>query len=203
MIRKFVERKKEFVMHNLRKQFNNGIFLIFLSGMLFQISAQTDKRIENIKKIYQETNGKIAESNENGEYSSIFLAEIVVNKNNGSYPAIGLFQTIYKFYYTYGDREKNPYPNRLLKIEIEIKRSANVERYEYLFNEKEQLIFYFDSKSETEKAIEKRIYFQNETAIKALLDEKILKNAETLKISKTTLTQKKKLASMFQNSLNY
>lgn len=190
-------------MHNLRKQFNNGIFLIFLSGMLFQISAQTDKRIENIKKIYQETNGKIAESNENGEYSSIFLAEIVVNKNNGSYPAIGLFQTIYKFYYTYGDREKNPYPNRLLKIEIEIKRSANVERYEYLFNEKEQLIFYFDSKSETEKAIEKRIYFQNETAIKALLDEKILKNAETLKISKTTLTQKKKLASMFQNSLNY
>lgn len=190
-------------MKNLRKQFNKSIFLIFLGGILFQISAQTDKRIENIKKIYRETNRKITESNENGEFSSVFLAESVVNKNNGSYPAVGLFQIIYKFYYTYGDREKNPYPNRLLKIEIETKRSANIERYEFLFNEKERLLFYFEAKSEAEKSIEKRIWFQNETPIKALLGEKNLTNAETLKISKTALIEKKKLAAMFQNFLNY
>lgn len=203
MIRKFVKRNKEFVMKNLRKQFNKSFFLIFLCGMLLQVSAQADERIENIKKIYEQTNRKIAETNENGEYSTVFLAELVINKNNGSYPAVGLFQTVYKFYYTYGDREKNPYPNRLLKIEIETKRSANIEIYAFLFNEKEQLIFYFDRKSETENVIEKRIYFQNETVIKSLLGEQNLPNAETLKISKTALTEKKKLAAMFQNALNY
>lgn len=203
MIRKFVERMKEFVMKNLRKQFNKSIFLIFLCGILFQISAQTDKRIENIKKIYSETNQKITETNENGEFSSVFLAELVVNKNNGSYPAVGLFQTTYKFYYTYGDREKNPYPNRLLKIEIETKRSAIIEKYEFLFDEKEQLIFYFGGKNEAEKLIEKRIYFQNETPIKSLLGEKIFTNIETIKLSKTALREKKKLAAMFQNALNY
>jgi len=203
MIGNFVERMKEFVMQNLRKQFNKSIFLIFLCGILFQISAQTDKRIENIKKIYGETNRKITESNENGEFSSVFLAELVVNKNNGSYPAVGLFQTTYKFYYTYGDREKNPYPNRLLKIEIETKRSANIEKYEFLFNEKEQLIFYFESKNEAENVIEKRTYFQNETPIKSLLGDKIFTNNEAVKLSKTALSEKKKLTTMFQNALNY
>lgn len=203
MIGNFVERMKEFVMQNLRKQFNKSIFLIFLCGILFQISAQTDKRIENIKKIYGETNRKITESNENGEFSSVFLAELVVNKNNGSYPAVGLFQTTYKFYYTYGDREKNPYPNRLLKIEIETKRSANIEKYEFLFDEKEQLLFYFEGKNEAENVIEKRTYFQNETPIKSLLGDKIFTNNEAVKLSKTALSEKKKLTTMFQNALNY
>lgn len=167
--------------------------------MFLNISAQTDKRIENIKKIYQETNRKISESNENGAYSSVYLTELVVNKNNGSYPAVGVFQTIYKFYYTYGDREKNPYPNRLLKIEVETKRSSNIEKYEFLFNEKEQLVFYF----EAENAAEKRIYFQNESSIKAMLGGKTLEKNDVVKISKSVLAEKKKLAAIFQNSLNH
>lgn len=81
-----------------------------------------------------------------------------VNKNNGSYPAVGIFQSVVKFYFTYGNREKNPYPNRLLKIEIETKRSSSVEKYEYLFNENEQLIFYFESKIRDEEKAEKRVY---------------------------------------------
>lgn len=167
--------------------------------MFFNLAAQTDKRIENIKKLYRETNEKIAESNENGESSSIYLTELVVNKNNGSYPAVGIFQTVYKFYYTYGDREKNPYPNRLLKIEIETKRSANVEKHEFLFNEKEQLVFYFEAENMTEK----RIYFQNEVSIKAVLGDKVLKNSDAVKLSESVLAEKKKLISIFQNSLDY
>lgn len=203
MRRKFVEIGKNFVMNNLHKKISGGLFLILFCGMFFNLAAQTDKRIENIKKLYQDTNRKIAESNENGEYSSVYLAELVVNKNNGSYPAVGIFQTIYKFYYTYGDREKNPYPNRLLKIEIETKRPANIERYEFLFDEKEQLVFYFEAKNEAEKTTEKRIYFQNEAAIKAMIGEKNMEKSEVLKMTKSVLAESKKLIAIFQNSLDY
>lgn len=203
MRRKFVEIGKDFIMNNLQLKFNGCLFLILLSGMLFNVSAQTDKRIENIKKLYRETNEKIAESNENGEYSSVYLAELVVNKNNGSYPAVGIFQTSYKFYYTYGDREKNPYPNRLLKIEIETKRSANIEEYEFLFNEKEELVFYFEAKNEAETVTEKRIYFQDEAAIKAMLGEKNMEKSDVVKLSKSVLAERKKLFAIFQNSLDY
>lgn len=203
MRRKFVENEKDFVMNNLHKKISGGLFLILFCGMLFNLAAQTDKRIENIKKLYRETNRKIAESNENGEYSSIYLAELVVNKNNGSYPAVGIFQTICKFYYTYGDREKNPYPNRLLKIEIETKRSANIEKYEFLFNEKEELVFYFEAENEAEKTTEKRIYFQNESAIKAIIGEKNIEKSEVVKMTKSVLAERKKLVAIFQNSLDY
>lgn len=186
-------------MNNLHKKISGGLFLILFCGMFFNLAAQTDKRVENISKLYRETNGKIAESNENGEYSSVYLTELVVNKNNGSYPAVGIFQTVCKFYYTYGDREKNPYPNRLLKIEIETKRSANIEKYEFLFNEKEELVFYF----EAENMMEKRIYFQNEAAIKAMIGKKNIEKSEIAKMLKSVLAERKKLVSIFQNSLDY
>ncbi|MCD9189602.1 MAG: hypothetical protein LUM44_24565 [Pyrinomonadaceae bacterium] len=186
-------------MNNLQLKLSGGLFLILLSGIFFDLTAQTDKRIEHIRKLYRETNEKIAEANENGEYSSVYLTEMVVNKNNGSYPAVGIFQTTYRFYYTYGDREKNPYPNRLLKIGIETKRSANIEKYEFLFNEKEQLVFYF----EAENTPEKRIYFENELAIKAMLGDKNLEKNEVVKTSKSVLAEKRKLSLIFQSSLDY
>ncbi len=177
------------------------LFLALFGAFGLSISAQTEKRIEEIKKNYQETGDKIKECEENGEYSSVFLSELVVNKNNGSYPAVGIFQTVFKFYYTYGDREKNPYPNRLMKIVIETKRSANTEKREFLFNEKEQLIFYYESLEE----VEKRLYFQNEAVIKFVIADKTqsLKNAETLKSAKFAIAEKKKLVGIFQNSLDY
>ena len=181
---------------------NNIILFLALFGVFgLSIFGQNDKRIEEIKKNYQETGDKIKECEENGEYSSVFLSELTVNKNNGSYPAVGIFNSIFKFYYTYGDREKNPYPNRLMKIVIETKRSANTEKREYLFNEKEQLIFYFESREN----VEKRLYFQNETVIKFLVGDKTqkLKAEETVKLSKFVIAEKKKLIGIFQNSLDY
>lgn len=192
-----------FATNNLRNKLTASIFLFFLCGISSVLYAQTDKRIENIKKIYSETNEKIAESNENGEYSSVYLTEMNVNKNNGSYPAVGIFQSVVKFYFTYGNREKNPYPNRLLKIEIETKRSSSVEKYEYLFNENEQLIFYFKSEIRDEEKAEKRVYLQNETIFKSLMNEKEVQNKEFAVIMKEVLTEKRKLVSIFKNSLDY
>lgn len=190
-------------MKTLGKQFIGSFLLLLLCGAL--VFAQTEKQIDAIKQIYKETNEKIAECEENGEYSSTFLSELVVNKNNGSYPAVGIFNSVFKFYYTYGNREKNPYPNRLLKIVIETKRAANSEKYEYLFNQNGQLIFYFESKNEAEKIKERRVYLVAEKPIKFLNDEKSarLNNRETVEAVKIILGEKRKLAVMFENSLNY
>jgi hypothetical protein len=179
-------------------------YFFLLGAFLMTVSAQTDKRIDEIREIYQKTNRQIAESNERGEYSLVYLTELVVNKNNGSYPAVGIFRTVMRFYYTFGDREKNPYPDRLLKIEIETTRAARIEKYEFLFNDKGYLIFYFESKSE-ESGIEKRLYFQNEIPIKSLTGERTrdIKGAETKNTAKSALSVKKKLVLLFQNSLDY
>jgi hypothetical protein len=181
------------------------IFPVLLAAFGLNAAAQTDKRIDEITRIYRETNEKIAETEENGEYSSTFLTELVVNKNNGSYPAVGLYRTVAKFFYTYGDREKNPYPNRLLKIELETRRAANVEKYEYLFNDREQLVFYSESKTEGETSLEKSLFFQNGVPIKSLTGEKTegLKNAATFKKAKAVFAESRKLAGIFRNSLDY
>jgi len=189
----------DLIMKTLSKQFIGSFLLIFLCGMF--VFAQTEKQIDVIKQIYKQTNEKVAECEENGEYSSTFLSELVVNKNNGSYPAVGIFKSVFKFYYTYGDREKNPYPNRLLKVVIETKRSANYEKYEYVFNEKEQLIFYFEKKEDAEF----RIYFSNEKPIKLLkgMQKLLLSDKNVNKKVKILLTEKKKLVNIFVQSLDY
>ncbi|HMS43172.1 MAG TPA: hypothetical protein PKE69_23285 [Pyrinomonadaceae bacterium] len=178
-----------------------NLLLIFIIGWFaLGIFGQTDKRIEEIKKIYLETNKKVADCQENGEYSSVFLSELTVNKNNGSYPAVGIYNSIFKFYYTYGDREKNPYPNRLLKIEIETKRSANIEKFEYLFNLKGQLIFYFEKK----EVVEKRLYFVDEKPIRMLIGDKQFNiEKEYRKKVNSIFTEKKRLLEIFNNSLEF
>lgn len=194
-LRIFLRSKSEEFM--LKKIILVFILLVFVSN-LTQVFAQNAKRIEEIRKIYAETNEKIAECEKDGETSIVYLSELVLNKNNGSYPAVGIFRSTVKFYYTYGDREKNPYPNRLLKISITTKRSANTENKEFLFDENEKLIFYFE-KIESEK----RIYFTAEKPILFLNGETKadLKKKETLENLREILKEKQSLKSIFQMSL--
>ena len=184
------------------KKFNRIILISWLFAALgTSVSAQTEKRIEEIRKIYDETNQKIAESNAEGEFSSVFLTQLIVNKNNGSYPAVGIYQPAVKFYYTYGDREKNPYPNRLLKIEIEIKRAGRTETAEFLFNETGHLIFYFGKKDDEEK----RVYFSGEKPIRVLTGTKNvpLNEKTAADLVKTILAEKRKLTGIFSGSLDF
>lgn len=174
------------------------IFLLLLPAL--SSLAQVEIQVAGIRKIYQETNEKVAECEANGEYSSVFLSEVTVNKNNGSYPAVGIYRSVIKFYYTYGDREKNPYPNRLLKIMVTTNRSSQTENSEFLFNPNGQLIFYFEKKDE----VERRLYFAAEKLIKALEGEKIVKiNTPTeLERVKSMLQEKRRLSEAFTKTLD-
>lgn len=173
------------------------VLIILLLGCLISAFSQTEKRIEEIRKIYQEVNKNVAECEANGDTSTTFLTEMVVNKNDGPYPAVGIYKTTLKFYYTFGDREKNPYPNRLLKIMVTTNRSNRSESSEFLFDEKGQLIFYFEKKEDGER----RVYFSLEKPIKFLQEEKSV--SINAKFIKSILSEKKKMIDIFQNSLNF
>lgn len=129
-----------------------------------EASAQSDKRIDDIRRIYKETNDRIADTDGGG----VFVTELAVNKNGASYPAVGIYNSTARFYYTYGDRERNPYPDRLLKVAVTTNRSAATESREFLFDTGGRLVFYFEKVADAER----RIYFAAGRAIRIIEGEK-------------------------------
>lgn len=154
------------------------LFFIFSIFALFQIPVPAqDNRIEEIRLIYQQTNKLIekAERNfaEKKTYGNteIFLTTMEINKKKTSYPAVGTYRKIIEFYYTYGDRSENPYPNRLLKISVVTYRAGWVESSEYYYDENENLVFHFSSPNtkRMDASGESRLYFSNGKPIRFLV----------------------------------
>ncbi len=173
--------------------------LLFLISIL-QISAQDiDKNINEIRQIYTQTNAKIAEGEKDFAMSEIFFTELVVNKGGTSYPAVGTYKQTVNFYHTYGDREKEPYPNRLLKITVSTQSAPREMSAEFLFDPKEHLIFYFAKDLESEN----RLYFAGGKLIRWQKDKKLedIKNSATNELLKEAICQKNRFVNIFRNSL--
>lgn len=131
---------------------NKSVFAI--AGTLFLVvacvastTAQTSatqpaaKKVADIQKVVAESD-RLANTAERDEYSSVFIVELNVNPKENPYPAVGTFTSTVRFYYTYGDREKNPYPNKLLKIAITTRRSSTTERTIIYFRSPGEMILY-------------------------------------------------------------
>ena len=185
------------------RSFHPYIFLVILLGSVLQVSAQGDKRIEEIRRLDRQVNEQIAESERVEEGTGVYCNELVVNKRDKPWPAVGIYQTVFKFYYTYGDREKNPYSNRLLKITVTTRRSARQEYAEYLFNPAGQLIFYFEKKDQDDAPVERRYYFFSEKLIRRTTGQRVvpINSREALEAARLTLSEKKKLVDVFLKSL--
>jgi hypothetical protein len=165
-------------------------------------AQSNDAKVEEIRRIYQQTNEQLAEAEKSFAESRIYLSELIVNKGGTMYPAVGTFRSTIKFYYTFGNREENPYPNRLLKIMVLTDRSANTESSEYLFSRAGQLIFYFE-KSTYETATESRFYFSNGKVISILRGQKSadIKSRQEIAASRAVQAQAEKLVGIFNRSL--
>lgn len=187
--------------------------LILLAAFHNDAAAQ-DKRIEEIRRIYQETGRKIADAEKAFAMSKregglaeteIFLSEMQVNKGNTSYPAVGIFREDTKFYFTF--KSGAPYPERLLKIVTVTYRSAAVEHREYLFDAAGQLIFYFeDPNSENmDRSEETRLYFAGGKLIRFQVGDDISTNSPIFRrkneIVQEILEKQKKLVNVFKNSM--
>ena len=130
--------------------------MALLSVLAMNVGGQTeDRRISDIRTVYEKTNSRITEAERNFAESDVFLTELVVNRGGTMYPAVGNFKETIRFYYTYGNRDVSPYPNRLLKITVSTERAATRESAEYLFDASGRLIFAFVNDGEAEN----RYYF--------------------------------------------
>lgn len=179
------------------------VVLLIAIGLAINSTAvsQTVDRIDSIKRIVQKIDEDIAKMEEGPEYSSVFLTELAVNKGNGSYPAVGIYRPVVKFYYTYGDREKDPYPNRVLKIIVAIDRSDRKELSEFTFNGAGRLIFYFEKKDD----VERRLFFANEKPVRFEQGTRALSLKAKSQIETVALVLKDKanLVAIFQRSLGF
>jgi hypothetical protein len=173
------------------------LVLLFAADAL----AQSDRRVEAINKIRAKIDQDISASKAEPEYSNIYLTELAVNKNNGSYPAVGVYRPVAKFYYTYGDREKEPYPNRLLKIVVTLDRSDRQEYSEFVFDESGQLVFYLEKKDD----VERRVYFAAGRPIRFEQDGRVLslRTRSQAAIVATVLKEKVNLLEIFRRSLRF
>lgn len=176
------------------------ILLLISSGVAFGQAADT--RIETIRNLYADANARIAEMKKNPAESSIFAVEIVVNKYSAPYPAVGIYRRTATFYYTYGDRERNPYPDRLVKIETEGTRSAQVENTEILFNNAGELIFMFRS-TPGSPIEETRSYFSGGSLIRLIDDGKNigLRTKRAVEAGTAARKESARLVGIFQASL--
>lgn len=173
--------------------------VLLVCGTAFSQSGS--RSVEAIQKLVEKINEDIARSEQEPEYSNIYLTELAVNKGNGSYPAVGTYRPVVKFYYTYGDREKDPYPNRLLKIVVDIDRSDRKEHAEFVFNESEQMVFYLEKKDD----VERRVYFAAGGAIRFEQDGRVLslRGRSRTAIVAAVIKDNAKLVAIFRRSLEF
>ena len=182
----------------------SSLILIILAGCALPVGGQQyDKPVEAIRRQSQQINEQIAESERAEEGNGIYCNELVINKRNKSWPAVGIYRTVISFYYTFGDREQNPYPNRLLKITVTTNRSARHEYAEYIFNPTGRLIFYYERDSENLQS-ERRYYFASERLIRRMTGPRMvdIRSREALEAVKTVLTENSRLKRLFLSSLD-
>ena len=115
--------------------------LLFLSPTLSTFAQTTDKRIDDIDHLVTQTNEAIAIADKEAPYSEIYVVEVSTNKTGNSYPAVGTYSNVTRFHYTFGDREKDPYPNRLLRASVVTKRAASITSSEFFYNPVGQLVY--------------------------------------------------------------
>jgi hypothetical protein len=187
-------------MNRTSQLFFTAILIITYAGL--SLAQTSDKRIDDIRRLYTQTNEAITIAEKEAPYSEIYLVELSVNKTGNSYPAVGTYSNLTKFYYNYGDREVNPYPNRLLKANVVTKRSATITNSEFFYNQTGQLVFGF-VRTEGEEQSETRLYFAAGQLIKMFDGEREV-NVRLRSVAETANAFKRestRLVTMFNSAL--
>ena len=132
--------------------------LLVLFAAVSAFSQTADKRIDDIDHLYTQTNEAIAIADKEAPYSEIYVLEVSANKTGSAYPAVGAYSSVTRFHYTFGDRENDPYPNRLLRATVVTKRAASITSSEFFYNAAGQLV-YGVVRTDGEQQRETRLYF--------------------------------------------
>lgn len=174
----------------MKKQIYSLAFILLLS---ICASAQTtDKAVEKIRAFYTDIAEKARAcetEDDQGEFGDLFMNELVINKRNHQWRAVGQYVLSYKFFYqmTPGDREDHMYPDQLVMVKVERKISDRTYNEEYLYSGAGVLMFYFQkAENDAQMPTERRVYFSGIKAIRIVEDGKTrdkltVKDAATVK----------------------
>jgi hypothetical protein len=178
--------------------------LIFVFAASAFVSAQTAaKKVAEIKRIVAERD-RMAATAEGDDYSDVFIIELKVNPKENQYPAVGTFTSTAKFYYTYSpDREKHPYPNKLVKVAVTTRRSSTTERTTIYFRGPGEMILY-SKKVEGEEASERSMYILAGLPLEYEKQGMVVstKGADATAFLKTALADKTRFEKIFQAALD-
>jgi hypothetical protein len=178
---------------------------LFLLIFTFSISAQksVEKQIESIRKIYTEISNKIAtteKDEESGHTSDLAVNELVVNKLNKSWAAVGNYRVVYRFYYQ--NRDEEPYPTQLVKATKTTESAARRYYEEFVYDKTDNLIFYFEKSEDDEKPLERRIYFDKKRAFQIVEDGSARDRLSAYdKVFTKVLNDSKSIQQIFINSI--
>ena len=165
----------------------------------------TPEKVEQIRKIYNEISSKIEateKDKESGKTSSLAVNELIVNKLDKSWAAVGNYRVTYRFYYK--NRDEEPYPNQLVKVTKTTESAARKYYEEFVYDETEALIFYFEKSEDDETPKEVRIYYDQENCIRIIEDSATrdeLSTNDKQYVSKG-LVSSEKIEQVFRNSID-
>lgn len=185
----------------------NTLFAILLLLLIVPtaFAQSTEKTVEKIRGVYNAVSQKAAAAetdDDQGEYGDLIMNELVINKRNHQWRAVGIFNETYKFFYkTTGE---DLYPETLVLVKTERRVSSRAYTEEYLFNEKGTLLFYFQ-KAENDDQVPagRRVYFNLGKAVRIVEDEK-KRDKLTVKdagVVKDILLESGKIAALFKGSI--
>ena len=154
------------------------IFCILLLLLLANgVSAQAaDKTVEKIQKYYADISEKarLCEADdERGEFGDLVMNELVINKRNRQWRAVGKYNLTYKFFYRGGNTEKRMYPDQLVKVVVDKKISDREYVEEFLYSNSGEMMFYFQKAVNDDSVpAERRVYFSAGQPIRIVEDGK-------------------------------
>lgn len=178
--------------------------------LLFGVSVfgQTpDRAVEKIRTYYKDISEKIrlAETDdEQGQLGDLVMNELVINKRDHQWRAVGIYRETYKFFYRGGDTEEHLYPDQLVKVVVSKRVSNRDYTEEYLYSAKGELMFCFQTaQNDDTLPAERRLYFSGVKAIRIIEDTKTrdrLTNKD-LKTATDVVAQSSKIKDLFLRSI--
>ena len=147
-------------------------FSVFCAALTYGQEG-ADQKVERIRKVYSGTSAKIEKVEKGGEEdrrAGIAVNELVVNATGKSWPAVGNFKEVYRFYYE--EDGESPYPSKLLKITLVTESAARKYSNEFVYGPSGSLIFYFERSEDDDGPLERRVYFDSGKAFRIVDDGK-------------------------------
>jgi hypothetical protein len=143
-------------------------------GQAISYGSSQDDEIRLIRELYARANESIrlARAKQAGEAAPLFCNEVVTNRYDGSWRAVGNYSR--KAAYWYSDQpefaryQNAPEESVLIKVEVQETAAVRSLADEYLFDKGELVFYYRSSKAGESNPVEERLYFRGGKLIRRL-----------------------------------